>query len=175
MEEATVWLAQAKSDFRVARALQSCPEGMSDVDVGCHVAAMCAQAIEKSIKGYVVLNGATPALGDRPDKYLPQLLTRDDPLLRYQDHYRHLSKLFDQQTKHAVRDFLDLTPGGRGNRTDVPNTEYPWKVEGAWARAPADNRGIGSAGRINAWLRIAKRVCDTLNKLVIAAGRGAFI
>jgi hypothetical protein len=29
------------------------PSPVNNDDIGCHVAAMCAQAIEKSIKGYV--------------------------------------------------------------------------------------------------------------------------
>ena len=47
---------------------------MQEEDVGCHVAAMCSQTVEETLKGYVFLNGATPDLGHRPDKYLPQLL-----------------------------------------------------------------------------------------------------
>ena len=59
---------------------------------------MCAQAVEKSIKGYVILNKGTPKLSHRADKYLPLLLGRS-PLLRYRDHHSKLSALFDSAAR----------------------------------------------------------------------------
>ena len=141
--EAKPWFAQAKSDLRTAEALRTGPEPMLPDDVGCHVTAMCAQAIEKSIKGYVIVNGATPSLNHRPDKYLPQLLTKGDPLLRYRDHHSYLSKLFDTDTRHFIEVLFEQTPGGQGSRTDVPNTEYPWQINGAWVEAPANSTRVG--------------------------------
>lgn len=133
---------------------------------------MCAQAIEKSIKGYVIVNGATPSLDHRPDKYLPLLLTKGDPLLRHRDHHAHLSKLFDPATKHAIKALFGLTPGGQGNRTDVPNTEYPWQIDGAWREAPAGSTQFGDDSA-NELLKLTKRILTTLHKLMIAASRGA--
>ena len=170
--EAKAWFNQAESDLRAATALRDRPPPMTSEDVGCHVAAMCAQAIEKSIKAYVIVNGATPSLGHRPDKYLPQLLTKNDPLLRYKDHHRHLSKLFDLDTRRTVEALLDLTPGGKGSLTDVANTEYPWKVNGAWKGTPVGSSHFGD-GQLDVWLKLAKRVSDMLHKLLIAAQRGA--
>ena len=49
----------------------------------------------KNIQGYVIIiNDATPSMDHRPDKYLVELLMKDTPLLRYNDHDRHLSKFF---------------------------------------------------------------------------------
>lgn len=172
VDQADTWFAQAASDLRTAEALLGTPSPMLAADVGCHVAALCAQAVEKSIKGYVILNGATPKLGHRPDKYLPMLLTKNDPLLRHRDHHRHLSKLFDPSTTAAVGDLLDLTPGGLGSRTDVPNTEYPWKVAGSWKHVPARAPEFGDSTALAQWLKLARRVHDSLKKLVVAAGRG---
>jgi hypothetical protein len=173
--EAKRWFAQAASDIRTATALLAAPVPMLEADVGCHTAAMCAQAIEKSIKGYMILNRATPSLDHRPDKYLPSLLTKNDPLLRYRAHHRHLSALFDPSTKDIVKHLLDLTPGARGNRTDVPNTEYPWKVAGVWTHTPAGAAELDDSNKLALWLRVSKRVCDTLNKLLIATEQGAVL
>jgi hypothetical protein len=97
---ARAWAEQAESDARTAEALLERPPPMRADDVGCHVAAMCAQAVEKSIKGYVILNRGTPKLSHRADKYLPLLLGRS-PLLRCKDHHSTLSTLFDS-LPHAV-------------------------------------------------------------------------
>lgn len=51
VNEAKTWFAQAASDLRTATALLGAPPPVDKADVGCHVAAMCAQTIEKSIKG----------------------------------------------------------------------------------------------------------------------------
>lgn len=170
--EAKPWFTQAESDLRTANALRTVPDPMISDDVGCHVAAMCAQAIEKSIKGYVIINGATPSLDHRPDKYLPLLLTKGDPLLRHKDHHAHLSKLFDTDTRHAVKALLELTPGGQGRRTDVPNTEYPWQIAGAWTKAPAGSTQFGDDS-VAELLKLAQRIQNTLHRLGIAASRGA--
>lgn len=170
-DEARPWFKQAESDFRTANALRAVPDPMVLDDVGCHVTAMCAQAIEKSIKGYVIVNGATPSLDHRPDKYLPLLLTRGDPLLQHRDHHSHLSKLFDAATKHGVKALLDLTPGAQGSRADVPNTEYPWQIDGAWIKAPAGSTQFGN-GSADDQIKLTKRIVNTLHKLAIAALRG---
>jgi hypothetical protein len=140
-------------------------------DVGCHVTAMCAQAVEKSIKAYVIVNGGTPSLNHRPDKYLPLLLTKGDPLLRHEDHHNHLAKLFDVATRQAVKALLELTPGGQGGRTDAPNTEYPWQIDGAWKEAPAGATQFGDSG-VDELLKLTRRILSTLHRLGIAASRG---
>jgi hypothetical protein len=141
-------------------------------DVGCHTAALCAQAIEKSLKGYMLLNGATPAMNHRPDKYLANLLTRGDPLLRYKEHQVHLSKLFDAETKGALRRLFDLTPGGLGSRVDVVNTEYPWAESGEWKSTPCGDAAFSNSELLVQWLSVARRVHELLRKLRIAVQRG---
>ncbi len=142
-------------------------------DVGCHVAALCAQAIEKSLKGYVYLNGATPAFDHRPDKYVVALL-RGEPLLSYADHRAKLSKLFDATTKEIVTKLLDLTPGGLGNRNDVANTEYPWVNAGS-SIAPTVALEFGDITKTKARVETAKRVSSALHKLWIAVDRASAI
>ena len=166
--EAKPWFDQAKSDLRTATALRTAPSPIIFDDVGCHVSAMCAQVVEKSIKGYVIVNGATPSLNHRPDKYLPLLLIKDNPLLRHRDHHAHLSKLFDSTTKHAVKALFELTPGGKDRRTDVPNTEYPWQIGGAWKEVPAGSNQFND-DIIDEMLKLAKRIQNKLHQLAISA------
>lgn len=115
---------------------------MTEGDVRCHAAALCAQTVEKSLKGYAFLNGTEPAMNHRPDKYLSLWLPDGGRLLKHRSHHGHLSKLFDPGTKGAVRRLLDLTPGGLGNLAGAANTEYPWTEGGEWARTPCAERGI---------------------------------
>jgi hypothetical protein len=172
VEAARPWFLQAKSDLRTAEALHSAPKPLTTDDVGCHAVAMCSQAIEKGIKGYVLVNGATPSMDHRPDKYLISLLTKDDPLLRYKDHHRHLSKLFTPATRQVVGQLLDSTPGGLGHRDDVPNTEYPWKVAGDWRHTPYAASAFANQATLKEWFDITRRVLDILDKLRIAAEKG---
>ncbi|MDT8390160.1 MAG: HEPN domain-containing protein [Lentisphaeria bacterium] len=171
--EAIPWLRQAESDLRVAEALRQTPAPMRPEDAGCHAAAMCAQTIEKAIKGYMVVNGSSPKMDHRPDKYLHTLLIRDSPLLRHREHYSHLSKLFDSGTRSNIEALFALTPGGHGKRTDAENTEYPWQVDGAWREVPAGSN-VFADSRVVSWLRLAKKVKNVLHKLTIAAQQGAY-
>ncbi|MBI4917949.1 MAG: hypothetical protein HY825_19080 [Acidobacteria bacterium] len=172
VEDARPWFYQAASDARAAEALVQRPAPLRREDVGCHAAAMCAQAIEKSLKGYVLLNRAEPAMDHRPDGYLPALL-RGDRQLQYRDHRGRLNKLFDAPTRAAVKALLDLTPGGLGPRRDLVNTEYPWKVANRW-RLPAEEQFAPHA-KLMAWLDAAKRVSGTLRSLWIAVDRATAI
>jgi len=173
IDEAKTWFAQAASDLRTAKAILGGPAPMHEADVGCHLAAMCAQVTEKSLKGYMVANRTTPSLDHRPDKYIARLLTKGGLLLQHEGHHSHLSKLFHPATKAAVRQLFDLTPGGRGNRTDMPNTEYPWKINGAWMHTPAGALELSDSKAVALWLKISERIYNTLQKLVIAGGRGS--
>jgi hypothetical protein len=168
---AKAWAEQAESDARTAEALLKCPPPMRAEDVGCHVAAMCAQAVEKSIKGYVILNKGTPRLSHRADKYLPLLLGRS-PLLRHKDHHSMLSALFDSATKADIRSLLDLTPGTLG-KPNAPNTEYPWTDTVGHHLHPAGAVEFSSQSGVGRWLSTARRVSTILRKLIVAAGRGS--
>jgi hypothetical protein len=174
VDNARPWFVQAASDARTAEALCGAPTPMVEGDVGCHVAAMCAQTVEKSLKGYVLLNGSVPAMDHRPDGYLDAFL-RGDRLLNYRDHRGKLSKLFDAQTKAVVTRLLDLTPGGLGAQTGVANTEYPWTDAGRWIFAPAAAPEFAHSATIKIWLDTAKRVSSTLHKLWIAVDRATAI
>jgi hypothetical protein len=166
---ARAWFQQAESDVRTAQAVLHCPEPMEPNDVGAHVAALCAQALEKSLKGYLFLNGMTPAMNHRPDKYLPLLLSRSG--VRFESHIRHLAALFDTSTKGAVRELFDLTPGGLGNGKDTPNTEYPWLAQGEWRHTPYAHPAFAVRQTLDSWLKVTARVSSQLHRLGIAAER----
>jgi hypothetical protein len=168
--KARSWFRQADSDIRTADAVLHRPEPMKVSDVGCHVAALCAQALEKSLKGYVLLNGATPAMDHRPDKYLVLLLT-ENGLLRFRAHASHLAKLFDPPTKGSIRELFDLTPGGMGKAWNFPNTEYPWLESEECEHCPCDHLRFQDTTTLQGWFKVATRVCNTLHRLAIAAER----
>lgn len=141
---------------------------MKSEDVGCHVASLCAQAVEKSIKGYVVLNRSTPShRSHRADKYLTPLLRGD--LLRYGDHRRKLAGLFDPSMRALVRRLFDLTPGAVGS-LDVPNTEYPW-ADPDGTHAPAGASQFADTQRLSEWAIAARRISAEIAKLVVAVRR----
>lgn len=178
--EALPWFEQAGSDLRIAQLLLASNElserlaeqGVS-LELGdhdCHCAAMCSQTLEKSIKGYMIVNGTQPKMNHRPDKYLRKLLDDNSSLLRHKQHKKRLSALFDTKTKSVIRELFDLTPGGLGSRTDVPNTEYPWMNDDAWQHAPKTDVLLPE---LKGWVDISRRVHTTLYKLAISAIQGA--
>lgn len=158
------WFIQAGSDLRVAEALNEGPLPMKAADVGCHVAAMCAQVLEKTLKGCFLLIGMTPRQNHRPDKELHVLWMHPTR------HKAHLSKLFDQSTREDVSELLLLTPGGQQNR-DAPNTEYPWLDNGT-THVPAVSECFQDEERIEAWLKLARRIYVELDKVRVAEALG---
>lgn len=170
--DARPWFVQAASDLRTAEALLRQPPPMTASDVGCHVFAMCTQALEKCIKAYVFFNGAEPKLNHRPDKYISMLVTKGDPLLKHESHHKELSKLFDTGTRAAMKALLDFTPGAIGNSNDVPNTEYPWKQVGVWSLAPCGAPSF-VAPEHSKCFALTKRIHDKLRALSIAADLGS--
>ncbi len=177
VENSRPWFLQAMSDHRTATALLAVPGPMRPQDACCHVASLCAQSIEKCIKGFVFLNGGHPSLDHRPDKYLTTLLTVNGKLLRHPEHYEFLCNLFDPHTKGIVRTLLDLTPGGGGRRNDVPNTEYPWvdSTTGKWSYAPVSAPEFAGSSLSSDWVRAAGRVCAGLHRIFIGLDRGTEI
>ncbi len=158
---ARAWFHQASSDARTARALVDEPAPMYDWDVGCHVSALCAQALEKSIKGAVVLNKQTPDMTHRADKYFAVMLGAkqlfQSPVLR-----NAFFGIFDQQARAHVRTLLDLTPGAVGSK-NVPNTEYPWVDDGTH-RTPAGATVFADRELVGVWVATARRVAIELGR-----------
>lgn len=165
---ARAWFDQAESDARTGEALLVCARPMQVEDVGFHVAVMCAQSVEKSLKGYMHFNRTRPAMNHRPDKYLRLLLDDSGKLLRFPGHHRSLSRLFNRATKARLRGLLDLTPGGRGNRSDVPNTEYPWH-DSEGIQIPVGHPVFADRQTAAQWVRVAKQITRGLRGLVISA------
>jgi hypothetical protein len=181
--EALPWFEQARSDLRIARLLVAIddpnaarvewPIELDPDDRGCHCAAMCAQTLEKSIKGYVIVNGAQPSLDHRPNKYLAELLRPEAPMLKHRSHRSRLSKFFDLPTKSIICDLFELTPGGRGNRDDLPNTEYPWREDGRWRHAPATADIFTKSESLEDWVDVARQTHELLYKLTKSAIQGS--
>ncbi|HMU40580.1 MAG TPA: hypothetical protein PKE31_16340 [Pseudomonadota bacterium] len=121
---ADAFLRQAESDLRTAQALSVRPLPLDPRDLPAQVLAKLAQAVEKSLKGYLFLFKNEVELTHRIDKFLRVLLDRN---LDFADpaHHAVLARLFSIEAKEVIRHLVALTPGTQG-RGNVPNTEYPW-------------------------------------------------
>ena len=144
------------------------PAPMIDQDVGCHVAALCAQALEKSLKGAVVLNKQTPDMTHRADKYFAVMLGARQ-LFQYAPLRSAFFGIFDQATREHVRALLDVTPGA-GRAKDVPNTEYPWE-DAHGTVVPAGAETFANPELLRSWVVTARRVSAGLQKVAIAIER----
>ena len=78
IRNARLWLRQAPGDARIVQAVVSMPAPMLTEAVDCHVAAMCAQVTEKSLKGYTarpvsVVATAMATWRIRDNRVLPEM------------------------------------------------------------------------------------------------------
>lgn len=162
---AKAWLAQAESDARTASALLGRPAPMTAADVGCHVTALAAQAVEKSIKGAVVLNHMTPDMRHTAAKYFAVLVgpTARKPLAGT------FSALFTNARRGEATRLLALTPGVLGSKS-APNTEYPWDDAGH-VRTPTGAPIFDDPERRRRGVEVARRMSTELLKLAIAMER----
>ncbi|GEM_PF-5992290 len=169
VRQSKIWLEQAASDVRVANDLFARIGQLQDGDAGCHIALLCAQAIEKGIKAYLVLNGRTNIANHRPDKELQPLLR--GLILQYPDHHSKLSQIFSPPIKATVRNLLGMTPGSKESGQHKPNTEYPWKQEGEWAANPVSYTPFQDQANLTNWLAHSKTIVIGLQKLIISVDR----
>lgn len=151
------WFDQAESDLRVAEALMKVPKPMKDSDVGCHVAAMCSQSLEKSIKGLLVdFTKNPPRRSHRPDQELRALL-------RTPSSTKELRRLFNQAVRSEVSDLLALIPGAQAGK-DAANTEYPWAENGN-THVPASSPYFQNRELHQKWFKLARRMYRKLREL----------
>lgn len=169
VDVANAWLLQAKSDLRTAQALLLKPAPLEAGDVGCQVIAKLAQAVEKSIKGYLFLSRNEVKLTHRVDQYVHLLVDRTLDW-SVPGHHDKLSELFDSDVKAKIKQLIDWTPGTQG-RTDVANTEYPWVSHGVLT-APYASREF-SRIELRAYEKVVSRIVGTLGKLWSAFSRRA--
>lgn len=143
---------------------------MEQGDVSCQVLAKLAQSVEKSIKGYVLLSQSEVKHSHRADRYLPVLLDRK---LAFAEptHHAKLATLFGLREKTIVRQLLDWTPGTLG-KSDIPNTEYPWKQQSASQyQTPYASTTLVQGDALADYARVCRRIVETLRKLWFAYSR----
>lgn len=136
-------------------------------DVGCHLALLCAQALEKGIKGYFVLCGNSNSNTHCVDKFVITLLRTKCG--RLENQFSQVSRLFNKATKDTIRELVEFTPGTLG-KNNVPTTEYPW-VSGPGMSCPVGYKAFSSSTHQKRWLKDAERVVVSLEKLRIAESR----
>lgn len=169
IDDAVAWLTQARSDARTAEAVAQGRSPMRPEDIGCHVALLCAQSFEKSIKGSMLLVGQTLTLTHEVE-------TRIDSMLRQADirkgPWRLLRPLFDAPgVRRLVLTLLAWTPGA-ASAAD-PNYEYPWrKLPTAVVAVPCGHPLFEDVTEHARWIEAARALSDGLAKIGEAIQRG---
>lgn len=169
IDDAVAWLAQARSDARTAEAIAEGKRPMRPEDIGCHVALLCAQSFEKSIKGSMLLVGQTLTLTHEVE-------TRIDSMLRQADirkgPWKLLRPLFDAPgVRRLVLALLAWTPGA-ASAAD-PNYEYPWrKHPTAVLEVPFGHPLFEDTDAQARWIEAAQTLSDGLAKIGEAIERG---
>jgi hypothetical protein len=160
---------QARSDQRVARFLNGernvrLPNG----DGRCHVAAMCQQSIEKSVKSLCIALKMTPARTHQIMDYVIALTQGPYiPRLRSQ-----INRLFSSDVRVVIEELCNLVP--KSNQEDPfqtsRNTEYPYLNRPGWI-APCDSEAFNN-NEIARYLRVAGRIVDGVTRIQIIINIG---
>jgi len=154
------WLAQAESDHRTAQRLEAMAgrrealRPMEDDDLGCHVAAMCAQCAEKTIKAlYAREFGRDPPATHRFDR-LGSVLARSTGVAT-------VLRGLPVPVRARLRALCALSPGaGPG----PANTEYPWSDgRGGWV-TPAGAAPFADPAIRRQWIVDAGRLLAAIRR-----------
>jgi HEPN domain-containing protein len=167
IEDAFAWIEQARSDARTAAHVMIAGRSIFAGDIGCHVALLCAQSLEKCIKGCMFLVGQTPRLTHSVetaiDSIVVQACQRRDGDVR-----KRLPELFRARgVRGTVRQLLAMTPGNA--EPDEPNYEYPWRADAARdSELPYAHTLFERVADQREWVRIALHLADETAKIVQA-------
>jgi hypothetical protein len=162
-----LWLDQARCNARTAEAIAQQPRRpMLEDDIGCHVALLCAQSIEKCIKGCMLLIGMEAPMSHdveaRIDAFLQQAATRG----RRKGPEQQLAELFRARgVRRWARTLLSWTPGAA--TADQPNYEYPWP-DRAEVEIPCGHALFADADERDEWITHARTLSDGAKKIAEA-------
>jgi hypothetical protein len=158
---------QAESDYRIARCLRTLHNGASPLcDTRCHIAAMCQQAIEKSVKGLYIAFGMTPKRTHQVAGLIIDMVTVATTAIGSQ-----LCQLFSPSAKRAVRELGELVPKSNPNDPDqaARNNEYPFSRGHDWM-APCDDSAFHDA-EIARYLQETGRIVKGVTRIRAAIYR----
>ena len=129
----------------------------------CHVAALCQQSVEKSIKALICFGNLDFPKTHHADQLLFFLMKRLSFLHFKFVNLKKLSILFGLQEKKIVKQLSDLAP-----QKDVTkrNTEYPFLVGKTWIAPAAPS--VFTLTEIHLFLKHSRRIVFTANQIVSA-------
>jgi HEPN domain-containing protein len=169
ISRAILWIQRAQSDARTAEAILTRRVKLDDRNVGCHVALLCAQSIEKCIKGCLLLVGGEAKLTHDIANIIDDILSRVAAKRKSTGSEQNLNGLFRSPgVRKRVTQLLAWTPG---NATpEQPNYEYPWpaRVE---SEVPTGHELFKDADEQSDWVTHAKTLSDGAAKVAEALRR----
>jgi hypothetical protein len=174
ISRATLWIRQAQSDANTAEAIASRPGKLDKRDVGCHVALLCAQSLEKSVKGCLLLVGVEAPLNhdvaDKIDTILSRLLKgKGKGKGKLNGPVQHLKALFEERgLRPAIAKLRAWTPGAA--TCGEPNYEYPWPAH-AETQVPTGHVLFEDPSDHFDWVLKAKSLSDGAAKVAEAMRR----
>jgi hypothetical protein len=154
-------LRQACSDLLIARNLDDSDQLLSR-DRRCHIAAMCQQAIEKSVKSLYIALGMMPK---RTHQIAGFIIEMTAVIKTAGSVRRELTSLFSHSARQIIRELSGLVPKSAQedpNQTSR-NSEYPFLSSGTWI-APADEPVFRQADIVR-FLRETGRIVDGVTRI----------
>lgn len=169
ISRAILWIQQAQSDARTAEAISTRRAKLDERDVGCHVALLCAQSIEKCIKGCLLLVGGEAKLTHDVADIIDDLLGRVAARKKSKGSEQNLNELFRSRgVRKQIAQLLAWTPG---NATpEQPNYEYPWPAH-VETEVPTGHELFKDLAEQSEWVIHAKMLSDGAAKVAEALRR----
>ena len=158
---------QAQSDYQIARCLRALQNGpLLARDARCHIASMCQQSIEKSVKSLYVAMRLTPKRTHQVTGLIIDMITVASGTIRSQ-----LCRVFSPSARQVACELGDLVPKSNLNDPSqvARNNEYPFLINREWI-APCDDSAFRD-GEITRFLREAGRIVDGVTRIRAAIYR----
>jgi len=169
---AEAYQRQALSDFKVACCLSSLPpHSLSAGFRRCHIAAMCQQAVEKSVKSLYIAWGMTPARTHQVTDLITGLLRKPGGTKHGDGVRSQLHHVFSQRARWIARELDELVPKGVvvDPAQTARNSEYPFLANRHWI-APCDAAAFRDV-EIAKYLRESGRMVNGVVRIRAAISR----
>jgi len=163
---------QAQSDFGIACCLSTLQTpSLSPGTRRRHIAAMCQQAVEKSVKSLYIGLGMMPKRTHQVTDLITSMFRKPAAIKYGSGVRRELHRVFSSSARYVTRELCEVVPRSNPDDPDqaARNSEYPFTIAHGWI-APCDDSAFRES-EITRYLQEAGRVVNGVARIRAAIYR----